>query len=90
MIYVRTRLQTPTLFFFVVVLSFGRWQIQGAYFDFAGKWTQTHTFRGAATSDVVNDAVLRDFKNFVYRRQKEVRTGYYVQKCEERLGIHFI
>ena len=47
--------------------------MQGAYFDFAGKWTQTHTFRGTATTDVVNDAVLRDFKNFVYRRQKEVR-----------------
>ncbi|CAM9615996.1 unnamed protein product [Ascophyllum nodosum] len=44
-------------------------QVQGAYFDFAGQWTRTHTFQGS--SDVVTDAVLRDFQNFVYRRQKE-------------------
>ncbi|CAN0448319.1 unnamed protein product, partial [Hapterophycus canaliculatus] len=44
-------------------------QAQGAYFDFAGQWTKTHTFKG--TSDVVTDGVMRDFKNFVYKRQKE-------------------
>ncbi|CBJ29210.1 carboxy-terminal peptidase [Ectocarpus siliculosus] len=43
-------------------------QVQGAYFDFAGQWTKTHTFKG---TDVVTDGVLRDFKNFVYKRQKE-------------------
>lgn len=58
----------PAVFFFF----YGRSQIQGAYFDFAGQWTQTHTFKGTATGDVVTDAVLRDFKNFVLRRQKEV------------------
>ncbi len=46
-------------------------QVQGAYFDFAGQWTKSHTFKG--TADVVSDGVLRDFKNFVYKRQKEVR-----------------
>lgn len=46
-------------------------QVQGAYFDFAGQWTRTHTLKG--TTDVVTDSVLRDFKNFVHRRQKEVK-----------------
>lgn len=48
-------------------------QVQGAYFDFAGQWTRSHTF--TSPSDVVTDRVLRDFKNFVYERQKEVGGG---------------
>lgn len=45
-------------------------QVQGAYFDFAGQWTRSHTFK--SSTDVVTDSVLRDFKSFVYKRQKEV------------------
>lgn len=47
--------------------------MQGAYFDFAGQWTKSHTFK--STTDVATDGVLRDFKNFVYKRQKEVGRG---------------
>lgn len=46
-------------------------KVQGAYFDFAGQWTRTHTLKGS--SEVVTDGVLRDFQNFVNRRQEEVR-----------------
>lgn len=69
----------------------GSEQVQGAYFDFAGQWTRSHTFKGS--TDVVPDAVLRDFKSFVYKRQKEVGGGghsnvnklsefYYIQRWQ--------
>lgn len=45
-------------------------QVQGAYFDFAGQWTRTHSFKGV--SDVATDSVLQDFRNFVLDRQREV------------------
>lgn len=52
------------------MIGFCSIQVQGAFFDYAGQWTKSHTFKG--TTDVVTDGVLRDFKNFVNKRQAEV------------------
>ena len=66
------RLPSQTAFYSIGAT---RKQVQGAYFDFAGQWTRSHTFK--SSTDVVTDSVLRDFKSFVYKRQKEVCAGDY-------------
>ncbi|CAN0233609.1 unnamed protein product [Pylaiella littoralis] len=52
-----------------IALQASAHSVQGAFFDFAGQWTKSHTFKG--TTDVVTDGVLRDFEHFVNKRQAE-------------------